>query len=105
MATKGLDELQRRLRDLGNRVNELNGEHAVPMSELFPPAFLNACSRFSTVDELFSASGFTVNSPEDFAAIPDGDWDTFISQNTSYSSWEEMKADAAGNLARKRLAF
>lgn len=91
----GIDRVERRLKDLSRRAQELHGQHSVLFSELMSPEFISNCSRFSSLEELFSASNFKIESMEDFKAIPDEEWDTFIRNNTSYSSWEEMQHDAA----------
>jgi hypothetical protein len=97
----GLKEMQKRLGDLSRRAKNLEGPQNVSITELLTPAFLSKCSRFRSAAELFEASGFTVNSQEDIASIPDDKWDAFIKQNTSYSSWEEM-LKAAGTAWVKR---
>ena len=93
------------LEDLARRAEALDGEHSVSLADLLNPAFLRGCSRFQSADEMFEASGFKIESPEDFKAIPDTDWDTFISSNTSFSSWEEMQAGAAKAWFAKQLGF
>ena len=52
---------------------------------------------------MLDASGFKVESAEDFAAIPDEEWDAFVSKNTSYSSWEEMQKGAAKDYTKRQL--
>ena len=37
---KGLNALEKNLRDMGRRVQALNGEHDVPFDELFTSAFM-----------------------------------------------------------------
>lgn len=91
----GLNEFQRQLRELSDRVEAISGEHSVPMSELLSPSFLASCTLFNSADELFEKSGYKVESQEDFDAIPDEPWDEFIRSNTSFGSWKEM-LDAAG---------
>jgi hypothetical protein len=101
----GLDEFQRKLTDLANRAQSLSGTRNVPVTDLLTPEFVQACSRFQSAEELFEASGFVINTPEDFAAIPDAEWDTFISSNTSFSSWEAMLGDAGGAWAARQLGL
>ena len=102
---EGLDEFQRKLEDLKRKAEEVEGGHSVPISELLTPEFLGSCSSFSSVEELFDASGFKVETPEDFAAIPDSDWEWFIQQNTSYISWSEMLQDASQAWTVKKLGL
>ena len=101
----GLDEFQRKLTDLARRAESLSGEQQVPLPELLTSDFLSRCSRFQSADEMFDASGFSVNSPADFAAIPDAEWDKFICANTSFTSWETMLGEAGGEWAARRLGF
>jgi hypothetical protein len=84
---KGLDKLKRNLENL-------DGTHEVGLSEIMTADFIAACSAFSGLDQLFSASGFKVDSAEDLKAIPDNEWDEFIVSNTTFESWKSMQ-DAA----------
>ncbi|MBK5145977.1 hypothetical protein I2494_20110 [Budviciaceae bacterium BWR-B9] len=71
--------------------------------ELLTPNFLSGCSTFSSAQELFDKSGFTINSPSDFRAIPDEEWDAYISKNTTYDSWSDMLKMAGSEWARNQL--
>lgn len=90
----GLDELQRSLKKLQDNTRAIHGEHSVPLTELFPPAFIRAHTDFQTLGELFGAGGFTVETPEDFAAIPDEEWDTLIARLTDFPNWKAMQETA-----------
>ena len=103
MKITGFKELQNTLGDLSRRAQNLEGPRNVPIADLLTPALLSRCSRFKSAAELFEASGFTVNSQEDFAAIPDDQWDAFIKQNTSYSTWDEMLKAAGAAWVRREL--
>lgn len=105
MKITGLKELQRKLGDLSRRAQSLEGPRNVPVTDLLTPAFLSRCSRFKSAAELFEASGFTVNSQEDFDAIPDVQWDAFIKQNTNYSTWEEMLKAAGAAWVKQELGM
>lgn len=91
---EGLDQLSRKLKDLEARARALDGTHQVRAEEMFTHDFMRRHTPFRTFSEMVRASGFTVESAEDFAAIPDQDWDTFVRQATSFSSWEAMQAAA-----------
>lgn len=101
----GLDELQRKLIDMSRRAESLSGKHNVPIPELLTPDFLTRCSRFRSADEMFEASGFKIESSEDFAAISDAERDTFIRTHTSFSSWEAMLSEAGGEWAARRMGL
>lgn len=99
----GLDDLQRSLRDLGRRAKELDGQHEVPFSELFPASFMQKHSAFESFDELLEAGGFVVNSPEDFEAIPDDEFDRHIARVTDFDDWESMMEQASADYVERQL--
>ncbi len=101
----GLDDFQRKLNDMAHRAEGSSGSHRVPLPELLTPDFLRRCSRFQSVEEMFEASGFKIDAEDDFAAIPDIEWDEFIRANTSFPSWEAMLGEAGGAWAVRRLGF
>ena len=47
--------------------------------------------------------GFKVETEEDFASIPEDEWDAFINGRTRFASWDEMKKAAALEWAKQRL--
>ena len=47
---------------------------------------------FGTFEAMFEASGFTFESPEDFATIPDAEWDAFIASVTRFPDWKTMQS-------------
>ena len=96
---KGLDELTR----LQKRVEELEGTHQVPFDQAFPPDFMIEFTDFTSIDEMFEASGFKADTEKDFAAIPDDEWDAFVARTTRFASWEEMRAEAGQRWAQKKL--
>lgn len=59
----------------------------------------------SSIDEFLDNSPFTIESEEDFLAIPDEDWDNYIVAHTDFSSWEEMQGKAAEDYVVKQLGF
>ncbi len=99
----GIRELQNHLSDLQQKVERLAGTKQVSLPNLLTPGFLSQCSRFNTADEMFKASGFKVESLEDFKAIPDAEWDEFVRANTSYISWHVMLGEASKAWALNQL--
>jgi hypothetical protein len=103
--TRGLDEAVRKLEDLGRRAAQLEGTHEVPMREIFSNGFMSKYTDFSSFDELLDASGFKVATKEDFAAIPDDQWDAFIAARTRFSSWKEMKEKGGRDYSSRKLGL
>ncbi|QBZ83125.1 hypothetical protein GHNINEIG_01166 [Hydrogenovibrio crunogenus] len=101
---KGLEKLQKNMHELSEKTE-------IKLTELMNPSFVASCSKFDSIEDLFDASGFSIESPEDFAEIPDDEWEEFIVGNTSFSSWNEMQQytkqqlHKASNKALKRTAL
>lgn len=87
MGIKGLKEAQ-------DKLQKLQDIKQVSLGQLLTPQFISANSEFETIDDLFQNSGFKADTAEDFAAIPDAEWDAFIAAKTSFSNWEEMQQAA-----------
>jgi len=100
---KGLEEFQKQLDTFIKKVERLDGPHQIPIADLLSPSFMTGCSRFGSLDEMIQASGFKVESEDDFKAIPDAEWDAFIRENTSFSGWREMLEGGAAEWAKKQL--
>jgi len=90
ISVHGLDDAIRKLSDLERKAAELDGEHSVPISDLFPDSFMAAHTDFTTIQDMLDASGFPASTPEEFSAIPDDQWDTFVASRTKFASWHAM---------------
>lgn len=93
---KGLDKLKK-------NTSELSGTNSIPMNVLMNPDFISSCSQYPNFEKLIEASGFKVETKEDFKAIPDQEWEQFIQTNTSYESWIEMQKSAGTSYVRDKL--
>lgn len=91
----GFDELERGLNELKRRLQELDGEHSIPFSELFPPDLIQKHTSFETIQDLIDQSGFHVETKDDFERIPDDEWDEYIRQVSDFESWQSMINEAA----------
>jgi hypothetical protein len=103
MKTSG--NLDKKLDELKRRAEELQGQWEVPLSDLMPPSFIAKCSAFSSLEQLFDASPFEIRNTDDFRAISDDQWDAFISENTSFSTWREMQDAAVQKWTRRQLGL
>lgn len=93
-----------RLKKLADDAEELDGQ-SVPLSEVLTDEFVQKNSHFDSLEKLVNASGYTVESQEDFEAIPDEEWDRFISENTSFDFWQEMIDSAGAFYAKNKLGL
>jgi hypothetical protein len=99
---KGLKDVQKRLKEFERKAQEMDGSD-VPLTDIITDEFVQRCSNYSSLSDLIDASGYSVESQEDFAAIPDEKWDGFIREKTSYQSWEEMLNAAGQEYMKKHL--
>ena len=91
------------LEKLKKNLAEMSGTSQVKLVDLMSPQFISGCSKFSSLEELFIASSFQVETMEDFAAIPDDKWDAFIKENTTHENWLEMQKAAHIHYTRQAL--
>lgn len=92
----GLKKLSKNLEELGNK-------KSIGLYELMSDNFVSKHSKYKSFDELLSSSPFTVETAEDFEAMPDDEWDSYINQNTDYDSWKEMQVKAFEYYAKKQI--
>jgi hypothetical protein len=85
------------------RLEELDGTHQIPFDELFDPEFMIEFTDFTSIDEMLETSGFKTDTEEDFAAIPDAEWDQFVARTTRFANWHEMQQEAGNRWAQKKL--
>lgn len=105
MKIKGLDELSKKLDSLAKNAEALNGQQTVSVVELLTPAFVSTHTRFSDANEMFEASGFNIETPEDFKAIPDEAWNGFIRSVSSFENWQAMLSEASKAWAIRKLGL
>lgn len=75
----------------------------VKFVDLFDEEFVSNCSKFASINDLFDASGLTVESVEDFAGIPNDVWEAFIVSNTTFDSCLGMRQAALKFYTKKKL--
>lgn len=102
---QGLDELQNKLSELTRKIEELDGQHNVPASELLTDSFIFRHTSFVSANEMFKASGFKIDTQEDFSKIPENDWDNFIRSVSDFGSWESMLGAAGEEWGQRQLGL
>ena len=96
--TSGFDNLKRKL-------NNLEKGHKVTFDKLFPPSFIRKYTDFPSLQEMFNASGYTIETQEDFERISDEKWDAFIHAKTRFENWQEMLNKAGLEWTARDLGF
>lgn len=100
----GLDELENGLNQMQKSAEELDGS-TVTLDDLFTQNFMRKYTNYSSIDELFEAGNFIVNSQEDFDNLSDSKLDLHISQNTKFNTFQDMLDEAGAEYALKQLGF
>jgi len=103
METSGFDELTKALNDLSKRVEELSGEHSIPLSDLLTTGFMHLHSKYLSAEDFFKAGGFEFNSQEEFEKIPEVELDQHIQSNTNFLTWSEMLDEAVKDYMTNKL--
>lgn len=96
----GLDAVKK---DVFDKLNGVAGTHTVAISEILTEAFVAKHTKFSSVSEMFDASGFQIRSEKDFSAITDNEWDNFIRIISDYDSWASMLTAAKKEWVLRKL--
>jgi hypothetical protein len=105
---RGFDELRRKYEDLQRQAAGLQGRHKAPLDKLFPPQFMRRYTMRGSFQAMLAESRWKVATPEDFAAIPDDEWDAFVRQETDSVLGRRCKkrlraSGRAGNSASSRV--
>lgn len=81
---EGLDKLKKQLEEMA----DLGG--GVPMVEIFNPEFMMMYTDFDSFEAFLEASPWSVESQEDFEAIPEDEFDEYVNEHTEFPSWDVM---------------
>lgn len=100
----GLDKLQKRLKDLQQSAEALEGEHQVPFSELYNADFMHQHTKASSFEEFLIQGGYGTTK-EEFEAIPDAEFDEYVRKTTDFESWLDMQKAAGAAYFSKQLGF
>lgn len=91
----GLDDLTKSLGGLGGLGDKLDLDN-LKLDELLSDSFIAKHTQLKSVKEFIDKSGFDVKSILDFKNLPAGKLDGFVKSISSFGSWKEMLAKAAG---------
>lgn len=100
---KDLEKLERELKQMQQNAREIEGTHTVNFGELFNIEFMEKYTNSSSISEFLNASGLDFSSQESFKNINETELDVYISKNSSFSSWSEMKSKAGQIWAAKKM--
>lgn len=66
----------------------------VSLAELCGPKFMRTHSTFDSFDQFLDESPWTIETHDDFEAIPTARFDEYVTEHTTFDTWEAMLSAA-----------
>lgn len=103
LEVKGLENVKESLDNLAEKAKELSGKHNIPLNELLSKKFLLKHTKYSTIEEMYNASGLKLEGKEDLSSMPE--WDDFIHSVSKFDNWQEMLDEAVKDITKEKLGI
>lgn len=97
----GFDEIEKALKEVQKKVDEVAGGKFVNFKELLTDEFMKNHTSNTSMEQFFELSPFEVKTQEDFESIDENELDAYTKETTSYDSFHDM-LQHAGTLYMKR---
>lgn len=96
MSLNGLNDFTNRLKQIGGNAKKINGQHDIPLSQLFNESFMkkHTAGVYSSFNDFIEKSGY---GDIPFPKIPDDKWETWVHKSTDFDSWADMQNTAMQN--------
>ena len=101
----GLDELAKELKQISKNAQALAGTHEYSFDEIFSEKFMRENSNFTSIEDFLKSSPENISTAEELEKADETTLDTFVSNQTKFSSWKEMLTEAQKALLISRLGF
>lgn len=98
-----IDDTIKQLKRMQENLKKVDGTHTYTFKELFNDEFVSQHTRFSNISDFLEPSGLDFSSQEAFRNIDTNALDKYISENSNFSSWEEMKSVAGKQIIEKQI--
>lgn len=102
---KGMDKFEREIKQLSKNAQAVSGTHKYSFDEIFSEKFMCENSNFSSIEDFLKSSPENISTAEELEKADETILDTFVSNQTKFSSWKEMLAEAQKVLLISRLGF
>ena len=97
-----MDSYELKFKDIAMAIKK-KVEGPVRFDELFPDGFIQKHSDFKSLKQLFEHGGFDCRRPEQLYALDMKRLDKYISENTDFESWKDMKLAAEVALVLRKI--
>ena len=98
---KGLDDLQRKLKQLENNARQLHGTHDVSLTDLLNDSFVSRNTDYRSLSEMTEAYG-GIESGED---LKTEEWSAFVAAHSRFDGWQAMAQAAGAEWAKGKLGL
>lgn len=102
---KGMDKFEREIKQLSKNAQAVSGTHKYSFDEIFSEKFMCENSNFSSIEDFLKSSPENISTAEELEKADETILDIFVSNQTKFSSWKEMLAEAQKALLISRLGF
>lgn len=102
---KGMDDLEKNIKRLTKDAQTVSGTHKYSFDEIFSEKFMRENSNFASIEDFLKSSPEKISTAEEFEKADETILDTFVSNQTKFSSWKEMLVEAQKALLISRLGF
>lgn len=82
----------------------LGQKNEIPFEELFTEQFMQLYTEFDSIWAFLDESPWTVESQEDFKAIPDDEFDDYVNEHTDFPRWKTMYKTAGKKYMERQLS-
>lgn len=101
----GLDEANKKIGAIVERAKSLEQPTSVAIEDLLTPEFMSAHTKFSSLAELKKASGFQMETVDEFEDLPEEKLDAFMRRETQFSNWTDMIKAAGAEWVKRQLGL
>lgn len=102
---KGMDKFEREIKQLSKNAQAVSGTHKYSFDEIFSEKFMCENSNFSSIEDFLKSSPENISTAEELEKADETILDIFVSNQTKFSSWKEMLAEAQKALLISHLGF
>lgn len=101
----GIDELIKKLDDMGKGVKELEGTNDVSFGELFTNAFMKKHTKHNSIESFFDNSPFKISSDKELEEIDEAELDKYVDNNSKFNSWKDMLGKAVDEYLFRKMGL
>lgn len=79
---------------LVNNIKTIVKDNQIPLNKLMTPDFISSHTKHNDFDRLLACGGFEITDEKQFNLFPSNDWEAYITRQTQFISWREMRMRA-----------